>query len=210
MRRFFVCVVGVIALAAPAGAGQDERPAKRAEVQQAKPTDPAQPKPKSSVPAEETPKTSPVPMAEPWGRGGQLANVRLEVTISDQRASGPPTTKTVALVLADRANGRIRTTGEVRVPRQAGGASVAFDTRIVVLNVDAQPEFTRDGRVRAHVTLEYKPVAGEAVNEEQALTTISESFAVILEDGKPLVVSQSADPTTDRRVRVEVKATILK
>jgi hypothetical protein len=64
--------------------------------------------------------------------------------------------------------------------------------------------------VRAHVTLEYRPVGGEAANEEQALTTISETFTVILEDGKPLVVSQSADPTTDRRVRVELKSTILK
>jgi hypothetical protein len=79
-----------------------------------------------------------------------------------------------------------------------------------VLNVDAHPELVRDGRVRAHVTLEYRPTIAEAKTEEQVLTTISESFTVNLEDGKPLVVSQSADPNTDRRVRVEVKATILK
>jgi hypothetical protein len=42
------------------------------------------------------------------------------------------------------------------------------------------------------------------------LTDISESLTVILEDGKPLVVSQSADPGSDRKVRVEIKATILK
>jgi hypothetical protein len=33
---------------------------------------------------------------------------------------------------------------------------------------------------------------------------------VILQNGKPLVVSQAADPTTDRKMTVEVKATILK
>ena len=32
----------------------------------------------------------------------------------------------------------------------------------------------------------------------------------MLEDGKPLVISQSADPATDRKVKVEVKATILR
>ena len=54
------------------------------------------------------------------------------------------------------------------------------------------------------------PLGSEATTEEQAMTAISETFAVILDDGKALVVSQSADPYTDRRVRVEVKATILK
>jgi hypothetical protein len=198
MRRFFLCVLCVLTLTAAAGARQDERQP------EGKPTPRAESK-------QETPKPAASAGSEQPRHPAQLANVRLEVTITDQRASGQPTTKTVALVLADRANGRIRTTGEVRVQRQIPGGGVQeSETRIVVLNVDAHPELTRDGRVRAHVTLEYKPVAGEAANEEQALTTISEQFAVILEDGKPLVVSQSADPTTDRRVRVEVKATILK
>ena len=116
-------------------------------------------------------------------------------------ANAGPTTKTVSLTLADRANGRNRTIGDIRTPQ---------GYRPITLNVDAHPEFTRDGRVRAQITLEYRPAVGEATTEEQAMTAISETFAVILDDGKPLVVSQSADPYTDRRVRVEVKATILK
>ena len=32
----------------------------------------------------------------------------------------------------------------------------------------------------------------------------------LLEDGKPLVVSQSADPSGDRKVRLELKATVVK
>ena len=39
---------------------------------------------------------------------------------------------------------------------------------------------------------------------------ISEAVATLLEDGKPLVVSQSADPSSDRKVRVELKATIVR
>jgi hypothetical protein len=192
MRRLSLCVLCVMALAGATVAAQAEQQ--------------PQPKPASAPRTEPGTQSGKVPTSsdneQTQQRGPQIANVRLEVTIVDQRSSGQPTTKTVSLVLADRAEGRIRTTGEVRVP--------PGNIRPVVLNVDAHPVFTRDGRVRAHVTLEYKPVAGEATTEEQALTTISETFAVILDDGKPLVVSQSADPTTDRRVRVEVKATILK
>jgi hypothetical protein len=35
-------------------------------------------------------------------------------------------------------------------------------------------------------------------------------LSVILESGKPMVVSQAADPTSDRKITVEVTATILK
>lgn len=188
MRRFLLCVLCVISVTGSAIAGQDNQQP------EAKPG--TTPRPESK---QETRKPTPTPEARE--RPGQLANVRLDVTITDQRASGQPTTKTVSVVLADRANGRIRTTGDVRTPT---------GVRPIVLNVDAFPEFVRDGRVRAHITLEYRPAVAEGTSEEQVMTTISETFAVVLEDGKPLVVSQSADPSTDRRVRVEVKATILR
>jgi len=41
-------------------------------------------------------------------------------------------------------------------------------------------------------------------------TNLRETLSVIVEDGKPLNVAQSAEPNTDRTVTVEVKATILK
>jgi hypothetical protein len=40
-------------------------------------------------------------------------------------------------------------------------------------------------------------------------TDVNEMIAVVLDDGKPMMVTQSADPVTDRKVTVEVKATIL-
>ena len=193
MRRLFACLVALFVFASPVLARQDETP--RA------PGQASQPKPGSAETKPETPK-APIPEIMRPGHTGQFINIRLDVMITDQRATGQqPTTKTVSLVLADRSAGRIRTTGDVRTPQ---------GYRPIHVNVDANAELIREGRVRAQVTLEYRPTIGEATAEEQVLTTISESFAVILEDGKPLVVSQSADPTTDRRVRVEVKATILK
>jgi hypothetical protein len=60
------------------------------------------------------------------------------------------------------------------------------------------------------LTIEYRPVAGEAENERATTPNVNESIAVILEDGKPMVISQSADPVTDRRVKVEAKITLLR
>ena len=39
---------------------------------------------------------------------------------------------------------------------------------------------------------------------------LHESISVILQDGKALLVSQSADPTSDRKVTVELMASVLK
>ena len=39
---------------------------------------------------------------------------------------------------------------------------------------------------------------------------INESLSVILDDGKSVLISQSADPVTDRKVKVEAKFAIVK
>lgn len=130
----------------------------------------------------------------------QLINVKLDLTITDQRGTAAPATKTVTMVLADRGNGRIRTQGEVR--SQAGGRAIS-----TTLNVDAQPEITRDNRVRMTIVIEYRP---QSPDGEDSSASVSESMTVILEDGKSLVVSQSADPHSDRKVKIEAKATFLK
>jgi hypothetical protein len=138
------------------------------------------PKPASPEQAQSTP---------PARTAAQLANIRIELTITDQRSDVQTPPKTVTLLIEDRQSGRIRT----------GRNSVA-------LNVDARPEIVRDNRVRLLLSLEYTPQD----TDRSSPMAISESVAALLEDGKPLVVSQSADPSSDRRVRVEVKATILR
>lgn len=120
----------------------------------------------------------------------QLANIRIELTIVDQRSDTSGTPKTVTMLIEDRQNGRIRTA--------RGNTN---------LNVDGRPEILREGRIRVVLSLEYAPQDGP---DRAAPTPISESITALLEDGKPLVVSQSADPSGDRKVRLEVKATIVK
>lgn len=122
---------------------------------------------------------------------GQPLNIRIDVTITDQRPDAAAAPKTVTLVVADREPGRIRT---------GSGA--------LVLNIDARPTVLRDGRISTMVTLEYRPRREEP--ERNDPSHISESLTAILDDGKQLLVSQSADPVTDRKVKVELKATVLK
>ena len=132
---------------------------------------------------------------------GQTVNVRIELTITDQRGDTTPITKTVSMIASDRSWSRIRTQGDVRTP-------TGF--RPVILNVDARPWLVRDNRARVELTIEYRPVAAEADTEKSTTPNINESLAVILEDGKPMLISQSADPVTDRKVKVEAKVTILR
>jgi hypothetical protein len=147
------------------------------------------------------------------GLKGQAMNVRLELTIRDQRESAQPVTKTVSMVVADRSTGRVRTGSTVFTERHG--------PQPVLVNVDGRPVVLSDGRVLLQLTMEYRPADPIAPRAEgaplpavtaqaQAPPHVSETIETIVENGKPLVISRSADPDSDRSVTVEVKATILK
>jgi hypothetical protein len=42
------------------------------------------------------------------------------------------------------------------------------------------------------------------------VTNLNEQITLILVPGKPMTISQAADPVSDRRITVELTATILK
>ena len=171
-------VIVLLMMVVPAVAQESNSPQKRAAP--AKPAEASKPAP---------------PRPEP------TMNIRLDLTITDQRGDTPPISKTVTMTMLDTGFGRIRTTGDVRTP---------MGFRPVIPNVDAQPKVHKDGRIRVDMTIEYRPTAAEAESEKSTTPTVNETINVLLEDGKPLVISQSADPATDRKVKVEAKATILK
>jgi hypothetical protein len=128
-------------------------------------------------------------------------NIRVELTITDQRGTAAPLSKTITMTMMDTAYSRIRTGGDVRTP---------LGFRPVTLNIDATPKLHKDGKIRLDLTIEYRPTAAESDTEQSTTPTINEMIGVLLEDGKPLVISQSADPATDRKVKIEAKATIIK
>lgn len=127
------------------------------------------------------------------------SNVKLDLAITDTYG-GTPSKKTVSMLILPSQNGRIRT------------SNVLPGTGIEVkLNVDAHVSMSTPGFMTVMVTFEYTPAQVQA----DAATSLRpaqlhESIYVAVQDGKPLVVSQSADPVTDRRVTVELTATIQK
>jgi hypothetical protein len=133
---------------------------------------------------------------------GQLVNLRLEFTITDQIGTATPVKKTVMMNVADGESGRIRTNADVlranTIPMQ------------VPLSVDASPE-VEGNKIRLRASLDYQ-LLNERTGPDQPAgkTSITQSVTSILNDGVPTILSQSADPLTDRKVTLEVKATIIR
>lgn len=149
---------------------------------------------------------SPAELAAP---SGQPVNIKLDLTISDQLASGAPAKKTVSMIVADRYSGSIRSIGNsVRA----------------TLNVDATPQILQNGNVRLQLGLEYNPrqptTAPEKVKgpngevlelpRDEGGSSLNQRVVIVLEPNKPLMLSQAADPLSDRKISVEVRVSILK
>jgi hypothetical protein len=128
------------------------------------------------------------------GPGPLPSNIKLDITFTDTLGGdGTPTRKTVSLLVSGGGRqGRIRSSG-------ARGQGY--------INIDAMPSMMSDG-IYLNLSIEYLPElpAESAVR----IGALSQSVTVGLPNGKPLVVAQSADPGTSRRVTVEVTATIMK
>lgn len=131
-----------------------------------------------------------------------LTNVQIELTLTDQIGTQPPEKKIVSMIASSGNFGKVRSGSTVVVPGQAPDQ--------VILNVDARPFVSVDGPIQLELTLVYEPAKREGDNKNLRLSGLNQSQTIILQSGKPLVVSQAADPVSDRKVVVEVKATVLK
>jgi hypothetical protein len=132
----------------------------------------------------------------------QNPNIKLELTITDTYTQ-TPSTKTVTMLVLTGERGSIRTMNQL--PNGPG----------VQLNMDAHvalfPSPAPAGRIRLLLTFEYTPVqAGPQADSRPRPAQLTESLTVVLQDGQKLMISQSADPVTDRKVTVEVTATVLR
>jgi hypothetical protein len=134
-----------------------------------------------------------------------LTNVQIELTLTDQIGGNPAEKKTVSMIVASGSWGKIRS---------AGAVFPAGEPQYVVeLNVDARPFVSVDGQVQLELTFVYAPLKSGGEQKEgarQRPSGINQSQTVVLQSGKALIVSQAADPLSDRKVVVEVKATVLK
>ena len=134
-----------------------------------------------------------------------LTNVQIELTISDQIGTLAPEKKTVSMVVSSGNWGKIRSVGNVRPTGEP--------PLVVQLDVDARPFVSVDGPIQLELTMNYAPPGAQAPERETGKarpTSMNQSLTVVLQSGKPLVISQAADPVSERKVLVEVKATVLK
>jgi hypothetical protein len=170
---------------------------------------PKPPAPAKAAPekASSAPKPAPEPPAQP-------VNIKIEVSITDQTGSNAPAKKLVSMIVGDRQSTSIRSSASVPVRMAAApGAPVNFNYRNVTINVDARPwiQPKEPNKILVTFGLEYFPKTTTNQEEmEPGMASINERLGLIFESGKPVVVSQAADPTSDRKITVEVTATILK
>src|SRR5688572_17412910 len=153
-------------------------------------------------PARDTaPQSKSATAAPPSHNAHDPVNIRLDLTITTMDGKGGTAgpAKVATLYVIDRDNGRIRMVA----------GNPALDSAHVpgILNVDAAPVIVARDRVRVTLSLEFR---GSTLGQEGMTLTVNERVVASLDSGKPLVVSQTTDPTSDRQVRVELKATILK
>jgi hypothetical protein len=134
-------------------------------------------------------------------REGQPINVKVDLTLTDQRGASAPIKRTVTVLAADGYTGSIRTQSQVL---QVGA---------VPLNVDASPTLLADGKIRVAINLQYDWPAPTETNSSRGTvisTSLHDQLMMILDSGKAMIVAQSADPVGERQVTVEVKATVLR
>ena len=134
--------------------------------------------------AKPRPAAEPTQAVRPPEPPGQVVNIRFDLTITDQTGTAEAAKKLVSLLVADRQTGYVRSSAS------------SERTGPVRLNVDARPQMLPTGNIRVTLSLEYP--------------SISQAVTVIVEPGKPIVLTQTADPLSDRKVTVEMRATIVK
>ena len=159
------------------------------------------PRPRVAPPASETPQAAAPAAPERPRREGQPINVKVDLTLTDQRGGSAPVKRTVTVLAADGYTGSIRTQSQV------------IQVGAVPLNVDASPTLLADGKIRLGINLQYDWPAPTETNSARGTvvsTSLHDQLMMILENGKSMIVAQSADPIGERQVTVEVKATILR
>jgi len=155
--------------------------------------------PQAEAPREQAPAKAQEP-------AGQQVNIKLDITVSDQRGPGAPSKKTVSMVVADRNFGSIRT-GGTQILTESGAQPIN-------INVDATPTIVRDGSIRVQFGFEYQPRPGGDPAQANAtpprMSQVNQRLVVFLQDGRPLTITQAADAASDRNISVEIKATVMK
>jgi hypothetical protein len=155
----------------------------------------AAPRPRVATPASETPQAAaPAAAPERPRREFQPINVKVDLTLTDQRGGSPAIKRTVTVLAADGYTGSIRTQSQV------------IQVGPVPLNVDASPTLLADGKIRLAINLQYDWPAPTETGSARG-TVVSTSLTITDDSRKRQADDRgNADPVSERQVTVEVKA----
>jgi hypothetical protein len=142
---------------------------------------------------------------EELGTPAQMVNIRVDIVVTEEGGSDPPLRKTATVITTDRRPAAVRAQGEAE-NRSAPDRFPGVPNRMATYaKADVRPWIERDGRIRTLITVEYLSPTSQMGGRGTQL-----QLEPLLESGKPLMASQSTDPSSDRKVSIEVTATILK
>ena len=148
----------------------------------------AAPKPAEAQPAPASAPSRP--------QSAQAANIQLAVVLTDKIDGKTVKEEPIHLLLADRMLGRLRR----RLPSNVDRA----------FELDVTPEIV-GSRVKISMTVNYNAASSDETPRDQAHTTnFVETVSTFLDVGKPTNVVELAGDTANRRVTLQVTATILK
>jgi hypothetical protein len=126
-------------------------------------------------------------------------NVQVDIVVTERTPTSEPVVRRAQLVTADGESTSVRNVSVWRpVDAPVGEAPFRIDLQADVLDAT---------RVRLRLGVDYglsRP--GDKVNSGQV--TIRQ--AVVVRDGASIVIAETADPVTDRTVKIEAKANIVK
>lgn len=159
--------------------------------------------PRAAQPAQAAQPPSPVVRTEQAPDAARCAgkpiNIRVEVKVTEQVGSKPEHSKQLSLTTADGESAQIRIQPEV---------ATAGPVLSAPFSVDAHPRLIDANRLLLGLSIDYNVV--DATSDRGARNQVRSRQEVVLESGRPLVVSESTDPMTERRVTIVVTATIVK
>jgi hypothetical protein len=181
------------------------------------------------------PAPPPTPMPPAQGASNQEAlrgfgpNVRVDVTITDQAGTGAPIRKTMSLTAGvERGySSSVRSGVNVPVPTTVMSSAstgapqtvpiTSYNYRTMGLSLDVRDVEVRENQVRLRLAVEYSPLdetekPAAPVGTPVSYSNFSQSFQLVLESGKPITAAETSDPvpSRNRKLSVEVKATILR
>jgi len=164
---------------------------------QAPPKPPAAPSKPAPAPSE---KPAPV-------RTGKDINIRIDGTVIESRGDKVVDKKIISVTCVDGKSAFVRSSQSVAIKTKG---SDGFNYQDAPLNMDAEVNLRDDGRVLVKITVNYRGAPASADASDAIDRGIAQTVTVILRPGEPLMVAQSADSVGDRRVSLEVTATVLK